>query len=359
MTTRPDHDRLLDLLVDITQVPSPTFAEDARAERVSRELEVMGLGVHRDAVGNVLAELPGTGPTIAVAAHLDTVFPADADVTVQRDRDRWSAPGIGDNSASLAVLLHWTERAVRHGASRPRTLIAATVGEEGLGDLRGARQVVADHTLDGFVALDGHLGTVVDRAVGSKRFVVRIQAAGGHSWGDYPSPSAVHALGDLMAALNRLPVPEDPRSSYNIGQIEGGRSINAIAETAWCNLDLRSLDAEVLERLEREMRTRIRRVARAHDVSIEVEQVGDRPAAAVPNDRLVSAAQEALRAVGQSSRRVASSTDANAALAAGVPAIAFGVYRGGDAHRESEWLDPTSLRVGFEAFARMMASLAE
>ena len=357
MTTPPDHDRLLELLVEITEVPAPTFAEQARADLVADRLEAAGLDVRRDAAGNVLAELSGTGPTVAVAAHLDTVFPADADVTVRRDADRWSAPGIGDNSASLAVLVHWVERQARGDDARPRTLIAATVGEEGLGDLRGARRVVAEHELDGFVALDGHLGTVVDRAVGSKRFELRVHAAGGHSWGDFPSPSAVHALGDLIAAFNRLPVPPDPRSSYNVGQTRGGRSINAIAEDAWCNLDLRSLDPGVLDRLEREARTRIRRVARAHDVTIEVEQVGDRPAATVPNDALVAAAQDALHAVGVPCRRVASSTDANAALAAGVPAIAFGVYEGGDAHRESEWLDPSSLRVGYEAFARLMASL--
>ena len=359
MTRPPDHDRLLELLVEITEVPAPTFAEEARGALVADLLAAAGLVVRRDDVGNVLAELSGTGPTIAVAAHLDTVFPADADVVVRRDEGRWSAPGIGDNSASLAVLVHWAERQVGRDDARPRTLIAATVGEEGLGDLRGARRVVAEHALDGFVALDGHLGTVVDRAVGSKRFELRVQAAGGHSWGDFPSPSAVHALGDLIAAFNRLPVPQDPRSSYNVGQIRGGRSINAIAEDAWCNVDLRSLDAEVLDRLEREVRTRIRRVARAHDVTIEVEQVGDRPAAATANDALVAAAQEALHAVGASSRRVASSTDANAALAAGVPAIAFGVYRGGDAHRESEWLDPSSLRVGYQAFAHLMASLAD
>ena len=364
VTADPSLERLRELLVEITETPAPTFEEAARGELVARKLSATGLSVAQDEVGNVVARLPGDGPTVVVAAHLDTVFPAGTEVRVRSDDARLAAPGIGDNSASLAVLVHWVEclregggvDPERGGASgrRANVVVAATVGEEGLGDLRGARHLVDVVEPHLFIALDGHLGTVVGRSVGSKRFEVQLHATGGHSWGDFPSPSAVHALGDAIHAVTRIPLPSEPRSSFNVGQVRGGRSVNAIAEEAWCDLDLRSVDAEELERLEREALKRIRSAARAHGVTLEVTPVGHRPTARVDNEALVRAARGALERVGVVPRVVASSTDANAAMAAGVPAIAFGVYRGGDAHRRSEWLDPASLPIGFEAFAALM-----
>lgn len=355
----PSRARLESLVTTIVETPAPTFAERERGELIARLLRDAGAAVDMDAVGNVVAHLPAPGPRIALVAHLDTVFPAGTDVAVRSEDGRWSAPGIGDNSASLAVLVHWVERVLADGGAHANVLVAATVGEEGLGDLKGARHLVDDVDMDAFVAVDGHLGSVVDRAVGSKRLRVEMRATGGHSWGDYPAPSAVHAVGDAIHALNRMPVPREPRSSYNVGEVSGGRSINAIAEEAWFNLDLRSVDADVLHRLEAEARKRLRRVARAHGVSMDVRVVGDRPTATVDNAWLVRAAKQALGAVGERATVVASSTDANAALAAGVPAIAFGVYRGGDAHRASEWLDPESLSTGFQALATLVGVLGE
>lgn len=359
MSPAPSPERLEALLETITETPAPTFEEGPRADVVARLLQAAGADVERDAVGNVVARLSRERPRplVLVAAHLDTVFPAGTDVRIRRDGDRLYAPGIGDNSASLAVLAHWVELVLAQGRPEPAVVVAATVGEEGLGDLRGARELVSHVEGAAFVALDGHLGTIVGRAVGSKRFEVSIRAAGGHSWGDYPSPSAVHAAGDAIHALTRMPVPAEPKSTYNVGRIQGGRSINAIAEEAWFDLDLRSLDPEELERLAREARKRIRRVERAHGVSIDMAPVGERPAAHVDNDRLIRAAREALASVDVSPRVASSSTDANAAMAAGIPSIGFGVYRGGDAHRTSEWLDPSSLPVGFRAFASLMEAL--
>lgn len=346
------------LLVRITETPAPTFEEDRRAALVADCLRGAGLEPERDEVGNVIAELPGEGPHVTLAAHLDTVFPAGTDLTVRRQRERLAAPGVGDNSASLAVMLHYALHHAAAAGGRPRLTLAATVGEEGLGDLRGARHLVATRPSDLFVALDGHLGTVVASAVGSKRFEVELRASGGHSWGDFPSPSAVHALGDAIHALNRLKVPREPRSSYNIGEVSGGRAVNAIAQQACFNLDLRSLDPEVLAQLEREALARVRRVARHHGVEVDVRQVGDRPAARVDNGALVRAARQALAAVRVEARVAASSTDANAAMACGIPAICFGVYRGGDAHRLSEWLEPASLEVGYRALLELLQLLA-
>lgn len=357
MKVEPSRERLVELLRLITETPAPTFGEGARRDLLADLLRAAGASVSVDEIGNVVAELPGDGPVVVVAAHLDTVFPADTDVRVRSKGENLTAPGIGDNSASLAVLAHWIERMGARSASGLRVVAACTVGEEGLGDLRGARHLVAARPPDMFVALDGHLGTIVARGVGSRRFEIRFRGPGGHSWGDFGSPSAVHALGDAIHALNRMPVPAEPRSAFNVGTVEGGRSVNAIAEEACFRLDLRSLDAETLDRLAREALARVEHVAHDHGVTVEARQVGHRPAASSDNAPMVRAAKRALTAVGVRPRVVASSTDANAAMAAGVPAIGFGVYRGGDAHRHSEWLERDSLTVGFQALDRLLTDL--
>lgn len=351
---------LTDLLERICQTPAPTFDEAKRADLVAQLLQKAGLEPQRDSVGNVIAALPGgTGPHVLVAAHLDTVFSHGTDVTVKRDGLRWHAPGIGDNSASLAVLIAYAQQ-LNASAPRPRLTLAATVGEEGLGDLYGARELMKQHAnkLDMFIALDGHLGTIVDKSVGSKRFEIRFIAQGGHSWGDYPNPSATHALGSAIHALTAMKLPTEPRSSLNVGQVSGGTSINAIAQQARFNLDLRSLDKATLEGLEQEALKRIRKIGRQQDVQVEVRRVGDRPTATTDNTALVQAAKAALASVEVTARTAPSSTDANAAMAAGLAAISFGVYRGGDAHRLSEWLEPASLLTGYQAFVQLMENLS-
>ena len=359
MTAGADRAALVALVRRICQVPAPTFTEARRASVVASLFEEAGLQVERDGVGNVIAETVGASSLrVLAAAHLDTVFGPDTDVKVRRHGERLAAPGIGDNSASLAVMLHFA-RALADGAAAPRLTLAATVGEEGEGDLLGARRLVAERggDTDLFVAIDGHLGTVVTSAVGSKRFRVGFRAKGGHSWGDYPSPSAVHAVGEAVHGLARLKLPSEPRTSLNVGQVWGGTSVNAIAEEAGFNLDLRSADPQVLQRLVAEATTVVRRTSRRHRAEVHIDKIGDRPAAEVDNRRLVAAAREALTSVGIEAKLVASSTDANAAMAAGIPAISFGVYRGGDAHRLSEWLDPASLPIGYQALLHLMAAL--
>ena len=333
-----------------------------RGELLEHLLSEAGLSPQMDEVGNVTVRVPGgTGPRVLIAAHLDTVFSADVDVSVQEENGRLSAPGIGDNSASLAVLVRFVQQVMAgEHEQRPRLSVAATVGEEGLGDLYGMRHLMETRAdeFDLVVALDGHLGALINGSVGSKRFEVRFRAAGGHSWGDFPSPSAVHALGDAVHALNQLSLSEQPRSSYNVGQVWGGTSINAIAQEAGFNLDLRSRDEAVLKRLEQDAIKRITKAAKKHNVKLDTKIVGDRPAADVPNEPLVRAARGALSAVDVRTRLAASSTDANAAMAAGLPAVAFGVYRGGDAHRLSEWLEIQSLVTGYQALVKFMENLS-
>ncbi len=358
-----DAAELRQLLRAVCEIPAPPFAEERRAARVAEWLHGLGLTPETDTVGNVRAALPGgRGPKVALVAHLDTVFGPEVDTTVREvAHDRWEAPGIGDNSASVAALLHLAAKTVRGGGdARPRTELVFTVGEEGLGDLRGVRAYVREHGAgtDALLAIDGHLGAVVDAGVGSTRIKVGYAAHGGHAWGDYPSPSAVHALGDAVHALQRVPVPEAPRSSLNVGVIAGGSAINAIAESAWASVDLRSLDAEVLDGMVREAEKRARSVGRRHGVEVEIERVGDRPAGRSDDGSLAGAVEAALEPEQVAPRVSASSTDANAAMAAGIPAVCFGVYRGGDAHRLGEWADPTSLPIGVRVLERVLARLA-
>lgn len=350
------------LLLEIATTPAPTGSEERRAEVVARHWRDAGLETSTDEVGNVLAAMPGSGagaeagPRVLLACHLDSVFGHDVDVSVRRGEERWVGAGLGDNAASLAVLTHWVKNP---SGAWPDLTLVATVGEEGLGDLRGARHAVetigAEHDI--FIAIDGYLGSVIDVGVGSRRYEATFKAPGGHSWGDYPSPSATHAAGSAMARLAALHVPKAPRSSVNIGQIWGGTSINAIAERAGFNLDMRSVDQEALAALERAALTAIHEAAAEMGAEVELEQVGDRPAGRCASPRLLAAAKEALEAVGLSPSTSAGSTDANAAMAAGIPALCFGVYRGGNAHRLDEWVDPASLEVGVRALGELLRRL--
>lgn len=353
---------LIERLRSITETAAPTFAEAERAALIARLWRDAGTVPEIDEVGNVIVDVPGgQGPRVLVAAHLDTVFGVEVDVRVRDHGERLYGPGIGDNSASLAVLSVFLERLRHHPAdARPHLTLAATVGEEGLGDLRGARHLVArrGNEHDMFIALDGRLDAIVVGAVGSKRFEFRFRARGGHSWGDYPSPSAVHAAGEAIHALLRIKVPTTPRTSLNVGQVWGGTGINAIAEEAGFNLDLRSEERDALESLTQAATDAVGRVARKQGCDLQVRPVGDRPVARVDSAVLIAAAHRALATVGVAPRELLSSTDANAALAAKVPAIAFGVSRGGDAHRVTEWVEAGSLQLGYAAFVALLAELA-
>ena len=356
-TAHSTQTELLDLLTQICETPAPTFKEQKRAALIAGFFEQAGLKPQTDEVGNVIARVAGgTGERILLAAHLDTVFSEDI-IKVSSKDGKLTAPGIGDNSASLAILIHYLNHLPE---KRPRLVVAATVGEEGIGDLYGMRELMRayKHEVDKVIAVDGHLGTVVDQAVGSKRFEVSIHAKGGHSWGDFPSPSATHTLADMVHALTRMNVPREPRSSFNIGQLSGGTSINAIAQEARFNLDLRSLDPKVLGELERETKSRLLKVGRQHGVSYDLQQIGERPAAKSDNHELVTKAKEVLNELGITARTAASSTDANIPMSLGIPAIAFGVYKGGDAHRLSEWLAPDSLSTGCKALKSLLERLA-
>lgn len=357
-------ERLQAHVVRICETPAPPFAEGERSALVAEMWRGCGLEVAVDPLGDVVADLPGgEGPRVYLVSHLDTVFPAGTDVRVRRgDGGRLFAPGVSDNSAALAVLSVLAEEAMAGRLSaRPRVTLVATVGEEGLGDLRGARRVVADHAerIDLWIAVDGGLGQVVTGAVGSKRLRATFRAKGGHSWGDRGAPSAVHALGDAIHAITRIEVPSDPPSSLNVGEVRGGTAVNAIAEEASLLLDLRSLAPETLALLVGRVEQRLLSVARRCGVGVEVELVGDRPAGESADAGLIEAARAALADLGVQARMAPSSTDASAAVPLGIPAIAVGVARGGDAHRLSEWLEPTSMLQGLRLLEALLARLVD
>lgn len=352
---------LTELLVSIAETAAPTFHESRRADLIAGLWEAAGHRTRRDGVGNVLCEVGGgEGPLVVLAAHLDSVFGPEVDVTVRREQGRLRGPGIGDNAASLAVVTRLLQD-LSVAPERPRLVVAATVGEEGLGDLKGARQVVEDlgAHCDHFIALDGHLGVMTHQAVGSLRYEATFMGPGGHAWGDYPGPSAVHATGAAVARLAAIEVPAVPRSSLNVGQLWGGTSINAIAERAGFNLDLRSIDPATLDDLAAAAAAAVARAARDAGCRYDLQVVGRRPAATVDNQLLVAAAERALGSVGLPLKLSAGSTDANVAMAAGISAAAFGVYSGGSAHRLEEWMDPGSLDVGLRALSRLLRELAQ
>lgn len=356
----PKLSEILSLLHSICETPAPTFAEQARASCLQQLWQAAGLEVRYDAVGNLLTHSSSKhakhAPHILLVAHMDTVFPADVPIKISPDtidKDILRAPGIGDNSANLALLTAFLRHRAQH--HYPHITVAASVGEEGLGDLHGIRHILQEQpNFDAVIAIDGHLGIIVKDAVGSKRFEIHLSAAGGHSWGDYPSPSAIHALADMIAHINRMEIPRMPRSSYNIGQVSGGTSINTIAESAFFNLDIRSEDAHILQQLEKTMLERIKRTAQQHAVEVTIQAVGNRPAAQGNNAGLVRQAKAALHAHGLQAYSIASSTDASAAMALNIPAISFGLYHGGDAHRLSEWIQASSMLQGYRVLDSLL-----
>ena len=354
----------LEYLSRIAQTAAPTFFEGKRANLLLELWRELGAQTELDAAGNVIARLgPEAGPlnggALVLAAHLDTVFSSEVDLTVQKGPKRWTGAGLGDNSSSLAVLTAFLRDFCQSDPQqirlrRPLWLVA-NVGEEGLGDLRGAKALLErEHkNIATFVAVDGYLGLVVTRPVGVKRYRASFQTAGGHSWGDR-SPSAIRALGLAINALYGIPLPSHPRTTLNVGTVEGGTSVNSIAPFASLLLDLRSLEGESLSALEKQAIHALEGAAMQAEAKLVLERVGDRPGGDLNNAALLKIARAAASDFGLELQSTASSTDANAAAPYGIPALALGVYEGGNAHRLDEWVRPDSLARGKKLLERFV-----
>lgn len=342
-------------------VPAPTFGEAARQAVLRGRLEEIGLPVREDAAGNLLVGVSSGQPYTLVLTHVDTVFSQDDWCDVEQlDARHWSAPGLGDNTASLAVVLAVLRRIARGDVLlKGGWTFAFTVGEEGFGDLHGARAALAgsEPLPNGVLAIDGYLGGVVTHAVGSARYRVGFVAPGGHAWGDRGAPTAVHAAGDFIHAVQRIPRRGDHGGSVNVGKVEGGQAVNALALDATLEVEVRALEPSVLGRYDREVVKRARSVARRHGVELTLEPKGFRPAGRLDDGRFERVFRDAFAQSGLALRSSPSSTDANAALEVGVPAATLGVYRGGNAHRLDEWVDPTSLPHGAALLERVLMSL--
>ncbi|MBS0241795.1 MAG: M20/M25/M40 family metallo-hydrolase [Proteobacteria bacterium] len=373
-TLDAEHERTVADIITLTEIPSPPFKEARRAAAYLDMLRAHGLDdVEQDEIGNVmgLRRGIGNGALIVVAAHLDTVFPEGTDVKVRREGTKLYAPGVGDDTRSLAVLLAFL-RAMDAAGIRTRNdiLVVGDVGEEGAGDLRGVRHLFTQgryrDKIRAFLTVDSpQMDEIVVGGVGSKRYSVRFKGPGGHSFGAFGIVNPMYAMGEAIVELGRIQVPARPITTFCASMVGGGTSINAIPEETWIDIDLRSESADELAKLDarcREIlaaaveRENATRSTKQGAISMEIKPIGDRPAGSTPMQAdIVQYATAAYRAHGFEPGHKASSTDANIPMSLGIPAIKIGSGgTGGRAHSLAEWIDVEKTA----SVAGMSASLA-
>jgi len=353
-------------LIELTEIPAPPFQEETRAVRFAEMLRVAGLtDVRMDEVGNVIGRRPGTkgDKRIAYAAHLDTVFPAETDVTVEQDGNRFTAPGIGDNTRGLIAVLE-VLRALEHEGIETEAdlLFIGNVGEEGLGDLRGVKHLFRDgaEPIDTFVAVDGgDASRIVYGGVGSHRYRVTFMGPGGHSWGAFGLANPQHALGRAIALFDEnapAVTSEGPKTSYNVGRIGGGTSINSIPFEAWMEIDMRSGDQAKLDEIDAVMQDAVMTALEEENagrldgpaLTVDIKRVGTRPAAmGDASAPLVQRAMAATQALGIDPALQISSTDSNLPISKGIPAVTMSRGgRSGGAHSLDEYWENVDAHLG-------------
>jgi len=355
-------------LIELTEIPAPPFKEDARAARFADMLRESGLAdVSIDAVGNAIGRRPGTvgDKTIAISAHLDTVFPEGTDVTVRYDGNRMLAPGIGDNSRGLVMILA-VLRVLEYAQIETEAdiLFIGNVGEEGLGDLRGVKYLFRDgaEAIDSIIVIDGgEANRIVYGGVGSHRYRVTFKGPGGHSWGAFGLANPHHAIGRAIALFDAAApsvTAEGEKTSYNIGRIGGGTSINSIPFESWMEVDMRSGSQTKLDEIDSVFQAAMERALLEENngreggpaLSLDVERVGTRPAAlADTNSRLVQQAIAATLAFGITPVLQISSTDSNLPISKGIPAVTMSRGgRGGNAHSPDEWWENVDSHISVQ-----------
>ena len=361
---RQDDSRTLAEQKELVVIPSPPFKEEVRAKEYLKRFIAMGFKNARiDSEGNVIAVRPGagSGPKLVVSAHLDTVFPAGTDLTIKEKDGKLYAPGIGDDTRGLAELLSLMRAFNATGIKTVGDIyFVGTVGEEGLGDLRGVKALFRDNKdIDGFISIDGaQPARVTYLAVGSHRYRVTFKGPGGHSFGAFGRPSAIHAMGRAIAKIGDVQPPKQPKTTFTVGTVGGGTSVNAIAGDAVMELDMRSVENPSLLKVEADILKAIKEGvveenARwgSNAISADIKLVGDRPAGVQPlNSPIVHAAVLGVTAVGlKPVVEEASSTDSNLAISLGIPAVTIG--RGGfneNQHSISESFDPKDAYLGVQ-----------
>ena len=367
--------------MEVSRVPAPPFGETARSSWLADRFRELGLGsVEIDDVGNVFGVSPGYGNRfISVSAHIDTVFPATTPLNIRQQGSRLYGPGVSDNGAGIAALL-----AVASVLSNPQIvhplpfLFIGNVGEEGEGDLRGMRHVFqtprwAESIAYSLIVDGAGSDTVVAEALGSRRFEVIARGPGGHSWSDFGTPNPIIALARAIQSLSETPVPASPKTTFNIGVIRGGTSVNSIPESASMRVDLRSTSMAEIDRLERALRIALdhavdaenhpvaaRNPRRSHIVQCEVVEIGNRPAGELaPDARLLKVIRAVDAQLGNTAQVQRASTDANIPLSLGREAIAIGGGgTGGGAHTLQEWFDCSGRELGLRRILLTMLALS-
>jgi tripeptide aminopeptidase len=359
----------------LTEIPAPEFNEGQRAEFVKKLLESTGMKARIDKTGNVIAERPGSDSksVILLAAHLDTVFPGSTDVKVKRDGNRLNAPGIADNGAGLAALVGLARALSESRIRTTKTIVlAADVGEEGEGNLRGIRALVENYAqrLAAVIAIDGaSMEHITTQGIASQRVEVEVTGPGGHSWSDFGAPNPITALSRAIVKFSSVPISENPRSSYNFGVIDGGTSVNSIPASASVKVDLRSEQESQVRVMESALKEAVQSgvreenaVARSNSdpVKATLRSLGVRPSGKLPdNSPLLDTIRSVDTFLGSRSRLESSSTDANIPLSLGIPAVSIGGGgKGGGSHTSAEWYDATGREAGLKRLFLIAIALA-
>ncbi|MCU1219861.1 MAG: peptidase [Candidatus Angelobacter sp.] len=362
---------------ELTEIPAPPFGEAARSEWLRERFTAIGLeNVQVDDLGNVLGLLHKSpdAPLIGISAHLDTVFPQGTALQTREEANRLYGPGISDNAAGVTALLA-VANALKRTQLKPATniLFIGNVGEEGEGNLRGMRHLFSvapwREAIHSLLVIDGAgTDTFVNQALGSRRFEITFRGPGGHSWSDFGIPNPIVLLSRALARFSEVQAPESPRTTFNVGVVSGGTSVNSIPESATARVDLRSASMEELQKLEDRLRECVaeawREAPLSHrsgelKVTLAIESIGDRPAAELPSNarilQLVRAADKHLRI--ESFPRLAS-TDANVPLALGIEATTIGAGGdGGGAHTLREWFDCSNRDLGLKRILLVLLAL--
>ena len=361
--------------VRLCEVEAPPFKEAKRAQLYAEMFKDIGLtNVRIDKEGNVLGEKRGmqAKPHLVFSAHLDTVFPEGTDVKVKREGTVLHGPGIGDDCRGLAVLLAVARAMVKGDLPTPGTItFVGTVGEEGLGDLRGVKYLFREGLkgqIDRFVSIDGTGLGITHTAVGSLRYRVTFKGPGGHSYGAFGMVNPIHALGRAMAKIADFEVPRDPKTTFNVGRIGGGTSVNAIPFEAWAEVDMRSADPAALKALDARFHKAIDEAVAeenarwgSRQLTVDKQLVGDRPAGGTPPESpIVLAAVSATKSLGLMTTLDEGSTDSNIAMNLGIPAITIdGGGRGSGAHALNEWFDSANSWQGTQRALLIALALAQ
>src|SRR3954453_2010955 len=361
---KADDARALEEQKRITEIPAPPFKEKVRAEYYLKRMQELGLkDAAVDAEGNVIALRKGTAggrPKLVLSAHLDTVFAEGTDVTVKEKDGAIVAPGIGDDSRGLAALLSLVKAMNENGITTVGdVLVVGTVGEEELGNLRGVKALFRDHAdIDGFISIDGlGISRAVNQSTGSHRYEMIFTGPGGHSFQEFGLPSAVHAMGRAIARISELQPPANPKTTFTVGTVSGGTSVNAIAAEARMAVDMRSNSTEELLKLEEKLLDLVRQAVAEENarwnsdrMTVKIRLIGDRPAGIVEMDSpIVQATARAVSAIARGARVTfaGSSTDSNIAMSLGIPAVTIGGGgEGGNWHSRNEWYKPVNAWYG-------------